>query len=274
MRYVLSNPSIGELRRFSRADTLVGFDFDGVLAPIAARPQGAGMRASTHRLLRTLAELRPCLVLSGRARADLAAKLAGSGIRLLVGNHGAEPWIGAAAIRASVVEWERRLARRLPDLDGLWVENKGLSLTIHYRQCRDKQAARAGIVEAVSRFTTARVMEGKQSYGVVSRRAPNKGDALVAVAKRLQFSRAVYVGDDVTDEDAFAAASERFPVFSIRVGTEGNTCASFYLHHQAEIDRLLGILIEASGRPPEQPVAVRSGLPTSRSRRKPARAPD
>jgi trehalose 6-phosphate phosphatase len=246
MRYALSPPSVEILYRLVRSKALLAFDFDGTLAPIAASPKLACMRPGTRDLLRRLAKLRTCVVLSGRSREDLRGKLGGTGVLHLAGNHGAEPWRGAGQIRKEVSRWERIVASGLPRLAGVWIENKSLSLTIHYRQCRRKREAREGVAEAVRPLCNVRLIEGKESVSIVSQRAPHKGTALLAAAARLGFDKALYVGDDETDEDVFALSPEALPVFSIRVGRRNRSHASYYLRNQEEVDELLSQLLHAS----------------------------
>ncbi len=92
MLYVLSRKSKTLLRELTASKALLAFDFDGTLAPIVDDPGRARMRSRTRRLLRRLASAYPCAVISGRSRADLRERLAGTGIRRTIGNHGAEPW--------------------------------------------------------------------------------------------------------------------------------------------------------------------------------------
>ena len=246
MHYALSASSRELIRRFAGPDTLLAFDFDGTLAPIVSQPDRARLRPVTRMLLRRLAEHHTCLVLSGRSRNDLRHMLDGTGIRHLIGNHGAEPWEGARQVRRQVDHWQQVLAAELPDLAGLWVENKTFSLTAHYRQCSAKRAARAWIAEVARSLKGARLVEGKESVSIVSRSAPHKGTALKTAMTRLKFDRALYVGDDETDEDAFAAGSKTRPVFSIRVSRKKDSAATHFLRNQHEIDDLLRQILGAS----------------------------
>src|SRR5580698_1326087 len=90
MRYLLSGNARTILTRLARERTLCAFDFDGTLAPISVSPERAKMRDSTRRLLASLAALYPCIIVSGRARADLLGKLDGVPVERVIGNHGAE----------------------------------------------------------------------------------------------------------------------------------------------------------------------------------------
>jgi trehalose 6-phosphate phosphatase len=243
MRYALSARSRKVLSHFAASRVLFAFDFDGTLAPIVNDPERACMRRTTRRLLSRLARIRTCAALSGRSRADLAVKLAGTGIQHLIGNHGAEPWAGAQRLRRAVRQWERELVRRLPDLPGLWVENKGLSLTVHYRRCRQKAEALSAIVQAVQSLPDVRLIRGKEAVSVVSQDAPHKGMALMAEWSRLKCDGALYVGDDETDEDVFALPDRERDLLTIRVGRKNTSRAGYFLRNQAEVDELLRLLV-------------------------------
>jgi trehalose 6-phosphate phosphatase len=93
MKYLLAHANRAILARHLAANVALVFDFDGTLAPIVSDPEAAAMRAETRTLLRALSCRFPCAVISGRARDDVAPRLAGTGIACVVGNHGAE-WGG------------------------------------------------------------------------------------------------------------------------------------------------------------------------------------
>jgi trehalose 6-phosphate phosphatase len=259
MRHALSPDSIGELKRFLAAGAVLAFDFDGTLAPIVRDPDMACMRPNTRLLLCRVARVHPCLVISGRSLAGLQRKFEGTGIDRLIGNHGAEPWPEADRIRTEVSIWERTLAAQLPALEGLWIENKGLSLTVHYRVCKRKTAARIAIREAARLLPGIRLVGGKQAVSFVSERAPNKGTALEALLIESGCRRALYVGDDDTDEDVFAICGGPLSLFTIRVGRKSRSAAAHFLRGQSEIDKLLRVLLDSV-----------NGLPASPSLRPPA----
>ena len=75
MRYVLTRKSEEAVRRFLASPVLLAFDFDGTLAPIVGDPDRARLRPATRRLLRRVADAWPCVVISGRSRADVERKL-------------------------------------------------------------------------------------------------------------------------------------------------------------------------------------------------------
>ena len=92
------------------------------------------------------------------------------------------------------------------------MEDKGLSLTLHYRQSPRKAEARRRILAATRDLKQVRVFGGKQVVNLVPDKAPNKGEALAAERDRLGCNWVLYVGDDENDEDAFALDGNIVPV--------------------------------------------------------------
>ncbi len=251
MHWALSRSSREDLRSLLEADVLLAFDFDGTLAPIVDDPERARMGGGTRRLLRRLAENRPCLVVSGRSPADLRRRLAGTGIRRIGGNHGAELWDHAPKARRQVSLWAAALAKTLPP--GPRVENNQFSLTVHYRRF---PRARPSVLKAVRLLRGVRVINGKEMVSLGPAKAPNKGTAVRMELARLGFRRALYVGDDETDEDVFALGDR---ILAVRVGWKAGSRARYFLRSQGEIDELLWLV----GR---NPVSRAYPAPTPRPR--------
>lgn len=249
MQYLLSRPCLPVALRLAAERTLCAFDFDGTLSPIAAHPDQAVLRLRTRDLLRSLAQLYPCIVVSGRARSNVLHKLRGVNLAQVVGNHGAETEAPQQS-RQWVEQWRAALELELDPLAGVWVEDKGFSLAVHYRQSAFKAEARRQIMAAARMLGHARVFGGKQVVNVVVKGSPNKGDALAAERDRLGCDWVLYVGDDDNDEDAFALDGN---IVSVRIGRKLRSRARYYLRSQAEIDDLLQLLVRL--REPAAPIA-------------------
>ncbi len=223
---------------------LLVFDFDGTLAPIVLDRAAAALRDSTRALLRKAALVYPTAVVSGRSRSDVAARVAHAPLVAVVGNHGGEPGHEGPdpRVRRRVEAWAAALARALADLGGVEVEDKGITLTVHYRRSRRPESARRRIVEAASALEGARVSGGHAVVNVCPAGMPRKGAAVEKLVARFAAPMAVYVGDDVTDEDAFESPAV---AVSIRVGRSRDSSARYYLDEQADLDALLDALIAA-----------------------------
>lgn len=241
MNWALGPAGVEWLEAWLQQRPLLAFDFDGTLAPIVAAPAAAAMTDTTAALLRQLALRLPCVVLSGRARSDLQHRLRGISLAEVVGNHGSEPWLDPEPLRRWTSHAVPRLRKHLAHVAGVEVEDKELSLSIHYRRA----FARAEVIAVVQRLALelgpGTLIRGKYVLNLLPPMALNKGQALLRVMGQLARTHAVYVGDDVTDEHAFALGG-RHGVLGIRVGRRRDSLAELYLRQQGEIDRLLSLL--------------------------------
>jgi len=229
------------LAEFAASNVLLAFDFDGTLAPIVSEPPQARMRSETSRLLAEVARLYPCIVVSGRAHSDLLGRLDGIPVRGVVGNHGVEPWETSQELADEVQRWRPVLERKLRALPGVTIEDKSFSVSVHYRRARDKERARARILDAAAALGDVRVIGGRQVVNILPPGAPDKGTALVSERERLECESAIYVGDDETDEDVFGL-EDPIRLLGIRVGPSPTSAAEYSINSQAQIDELLRVL--------------------------------
>jgi len=242
MVHILAKRHVSRLSEFASSNVILAFDYDGTLAPIASDPEFAPMRSKTRRLLRAVAQRYPSVVISGRARADLARCVDSVPVWHLSGNHGLEPWGENPAYAVQIEKWVRHLELRLAHYPGVVVENKIYSLTIHYRHARPRRPVQRAVDRAVGALRGARTIPGKEAISVLPRGSVDKGAALERARRLLHCAVAIYVGDDDTDEDAFAAARPD-RLLAIRVGLRHRSRARYYLRDQREIDQLLETLI-------------------------------
>jgi trehalose 6-phosphate phosphatase len=222
--------------------TMLAFDFDGTLAPIVRSPGSAAMRRGTRALLREVARLYPCAILSGRAVGDLRSRFDGVPVRWFIGNHGAEGVTRAAPDRERVLRWRKALRPVAARNGGVTIEDKRLSLAIHYREATDGARARRAILNVASALQGARVVPGKRVINLVPVEAPDKGAALAALVARVRPEMVLFAGDDETDEDAFQRGLD-VPYVTVRVGRTVRTHARFFVGGQKAVDRLLMALL-------------------------------
>ncbi len=240
---ILADAQREVLARFAASNVLLAFDFDGTLSPIVAQPADACLREETRRLLVAVSNHYPCVIISGRKRDDVSARVEGIFWREVVGNHGLEGTSNHDALRPIVEGWRERLATTLAAEEGLILEDKALSLSIHYRLAPHEDAARTFILRALGSLGDgARIVPGKQVFNVIPKGAPHKGTALRALQARVGAATAIFVGDDVTDEDVFEDAADD-GLLSIRVGESADTAAPYFLRDQDAIDALLERLL-------------------------------
>lgn len=248
MRYLLSKTSRLILAQLAQEQTLCAFDFDGTLAPIVENPDQAILSDRTRRLLGRLAALYPTIILSGRARADLLGRLGGLPLERVFGSHGAEREGPKPKRKPHVRRWKAALELELGPVPGLWVEDKGLSLAVHYRQSPRRSEVLRQILRATQMLERARVFGGKYVVNIVVDGDPHKGTALVAERDRLRCDSVLYVGDDQNDEDAFAIGGR---IVAVRIGRTSRSRACYYLRSQSEMDALLEFMVtlrESCGR--------------------------
>ena len=186
-------------------------DLDGVLAPIAPRPELAAVPEETRAELRRLAG-RYLLVgcLSGRAGEDARRLLGVAGVEV-VGNHGLELEPRATAFTARVA--------RFRDTVSWPVEDKGLSLSYHYREAADEGAAAAELEDVAERARAAGLVArwGRKVLEIRPAVEADKGTAVRALLARTGATRGLYAGDDTTDLDAFAGLASADLDYSLRV---------------------------------------------------------
>lgn len=227
----------------ARPDWAYFLDMDGTLIEIAETPAAAETDASLLDLIRRL--LVACqgavALVSGRAMADLDRRLAGLNLPL-AGQHGLERRDAAgnhfrhAAPEAAKQEIALRLQPLLQRHPGLLLEDKGLSMAVHYRQAPQLAAYVHRLLRSLvnGRAETLQLLKGKRVVEI----KPvgfDKGTAIEAFLTEAPFRgrRPVYIGDDATDEHGFAAVN-RCDGISIKVG-HGRSQARYRLPDVASV---------------------------------------
>jgi trehalose 6-phosphate phosphatase len=207
------------VRRAERAGVFL--DFDGSLSAIVARPElAAPVAGARGALVALVARYSLVAVVSGRPADELARLLDVDGITYQ-GLYGMEE--AATDITLTLLPSVERAAALVPEA---WVEDKRISVAVHYRAARDPRAARRALVSALEPIAAAaglEVMEGKMVLELVPADLPMKGGAVERLARERELDAVLYAGDDVADIDAFAALdrlSER-GVLAVRVAVKG-----------------------------------------------------
>ena len=243
MKDILAQAQREVLAQLAWSNVLLGFDYDGTLAPIVTDPARAKLGLRTRRLLAELARSYPCVVISGRALGDIRPKLAGVELRGIIGNHGLEPLSATDKLASTVRRWRTELALHLDGVAGVQIEDKLYSLAIHFRRSRQRRLARAAIARALDQLGPVRIIGGKCVVNVVPLGAPHKGIALERERERLGCDTAFFLGDDVTDEDVFAL-DQPGRLLTVRVGNSRVSHASYYLRSRNDVDELLRRFID------------------------------
>jgi len=202
-------------------------DFDGTLVPLQADPAACHLTPSQASTLTALAGV-PGLhitIVSGRRLIDLQSRVGIAGLGY-VGNHGLEIATpshnfvhpGALALVTRLARWQSTLQGKLERFVGAWIENKRLSLSIHYRnlaECRrqDFLAVIESYRSAITEDGQLLISDAKQVVEIRPNLAWTKGSAIQVVDDYIndgyintdrKRAKRVYFGDDISDEDAFA----------------------------------------------------------------------
>jgi trehalose 6-phosphate phosphatase len=256
---LFSPEGLAALERLSHQSTLYAFDFDGTLAPIVDRPDDASAQPSTVALLARLGPLVPTVLISGRSVDDVRQRIEFTPLHL-IGNHGAEGLPdalhhsladsvsanhGNAQHREIVQQWLEQWPAAIGDMhanQGIVVEIKSYSLSIHYRMAHDHEAARGLVMKAIAALDPQpRVIGGKCVFNLLPEGALDKGQALAALVRIEHCEAAFFIGDDVTDEAGFHDAPASW--VTVRVGASGDSAARFFIEDQGDIDRCLETLL-------------------------------
>ena len=230
-----------------RRRPLLAFDFDGTLAPIVERPDDARVAQELAQRMELLAQRLPVAIVTGRSVADVRGRL-GFSPRFVVGNYGAEGPEGddGLGLDGSALDGVRaRLAAHAADLRaaGIQVEDKRLSLTLHYRSAPDPGEAVARIDSLLAQLDSGvRTFGGKCVVNVVLAAAPDKADAMRSLVRRAACSAAVFVGDDSSDEAVFAHSPANW--LTVRIGLDDpGSRAAFFLSGPHEMRPLLDAML-------------------------------
>lgn len=226
-----SPPPLGDIAR-----PALFLDFDGTLVDLAATPGGITVPDYLEAAIVRLAERLGgrLAIVTGRYVADLRKHIPQCTV-VISGSHGAEiespegsPVSGKEPPRVGdgLLAEARAFAQRH---DGLFLEEKALGLGFHYRACPEKAADVKGFARALARDHDLFLRDGKM-LAELSTTDDNKGDGVRAIMAQPPFKGGtpIFVGDDVTDEDGFAAV-DAMGGYAIVVGDREETKARFRL---------------------------------------------
>lgn len=239
-------------------------DYDGTLSPIAPRPEMATLPAGTREVLQRLAGEIPVVIISGRGREDVASLVGLDGLAY-AGSHGFDiagpsPAPGAPPLRLEVGEGvpERigraaeRLRQDLEGIEGVLVEPKRFAVSVHFRLADPAEVPRIerAVDAAVAAHPGLRKAHGKMLFELRPDLDWDKGRALLWLLGALGLDRPevlpFYIGDDITDEDAFREVAGRG--IGILVAEEPrDTAAEYQVRDTEEVRVFLERLAERSG---------------------------
>ncbi len=237
-------------RQIQEAASIALFlDFDGTLTPLVSDPAGAELDERVRQTLAAISQNDRAVVaiVSGRALDRLLAYV-GLPDLIYAGNHGleiegrglsfVEP--AAAAARGKLQAITQTLEAELRPVPGAFVEYKGLTTSVHYRNVAETDRARVErtVRDAMAPASdTFRLATGKLLWEVLPKTDWNKGSAVRWILDRIgEEPLSICFGDDRTDEDAFRALPDGL---TFKVGCEGGTDAKYRVAGPAAVEEFL-----------------------------------
>jgi trehalose 6-phosphate synthase/phosphatase len=227
-----------------RENIFLFLDYDGTLTPIVDTPDKALMTKPMRSLIRELRDKLPVAIISGRSLKDVMNMVKIKEM-IYAGNHGAEVWygnrlvIGHSGSKEKLNDIISKLQKSLASIKGVIVEDKGITASIHFRNVSPEDQSRLfnifwSITNKHKRYF--RVTSGRKVLEIRPVGIWNKGDAVNMIWKKFDKSRLpIYIGDDVTDEDAFKVLKGEG--ISIAIGKSLD--ADYYLKNQKELRKFL-----------------------------------
>ncbi|HHQ44761.1 MAG TPA: trehalose-phosphatase [Candidatus Altiarchaeales archaeon] len=254
MKHALEEWDFIESRIFSGKKIILLLDYDGTLTHIVENPGDAVLDGRIRSVLREISGYKQIVlgVLSGRRLADVMELVGVNGI-YYCGNHGLEVNGPGTEFMLEEEDFFREkissavevLRESMKNQEGVSVEDKGLSVVVHYRRAveEDAEAIQRVFMDSVKKHLESgfRVCKNKKTLELLPDTQYDKGTAVVEIKRQVEKEaggdvRTIYVGDDATDEDAFRSLGEND--VGIVVGRE-NSCAKYFLLDVSEVWKFL-----------------------------------
>jgi len=239
--------------RLEGKQTALFLDYDGTLTPIVERPEQADLPPEMRAILKTLVERCTVAIVSGRGLKDVQKRVALEGL-YYAGSHGFEiDGPGQERIRnekgsealPALNAAENELRSLLTGIQGALVERKKYSVAVHYRRVAAGQVEMVASVvdDVLQRHSELRKGYGKKVFELQPNIEWDKGRAVLWLMERLGLRgaavRPIYIGDDVTDEDAFRVLQELGAGIVVHGGEERSSYARYGLVDPEEVLRFL-----------------------------------
>ncbi len=247
-----------EVEKILGSNLLLLSDYDGTLTPIVERPQDAVLSEGMREILNKISKRYPIGIISGRSLTNIKKVVGIDGI-YYSGNHGFE--ISGPDVELTKGEAERAgptiseicfaIKARATQFKGMIVEDKGPTASVHYRMVAEEKVQELKelfneLVESSVREGRIRVTRGKKVLEIRPNVDWDKGRAVEwlidVVSKERGEIYPIYLGDDVTDEDAFLVLKGKG--LTVLVTQEGRKSdAEYYLRNTEEVEEFLRELI-------------------------------
>jgi len=232
-------------------------DYDGTCTPIVSTPQQAVLPASMRKTIRELTDHYKIGIVSGRSIEDVRSRVDIDNI-YYAGSHGFEVVdpLGksivnkdAKRVRRILDQVYRKLKERLRNIPGALVEHVKFSISAHYRLVSSHHFpfVKRAVDDVLKQYKSLRKTTGKKVFEIRPKSNWDKGKAVNLILRLLGFDKkrgmVIYIGDDVTDEDAFRITRQKG--IGIRVASEHKpTLAHYVVKNPSEVKEVLEFLID------------------------------
>jgi len=246
--------------QLTQKDVFVFLDYDGTLTPIVATPDLAVLSDEMRGVVQKLASRYTVSVVSGRATDDVRSKVQINGI-FYAGSHGfeivdpggkVEVNQEAQGIRSVIDEVHEKLSGKLKNVSGALVENVKYTISSHYRLVSESDFPKVekAVQDILKEYPNLRKTDGKKVFELRPKIDWHKGKAVNWILNVLKYHPdehlAIYIGDDVTDEDAFAALEGKG--FGILVADPlRSSKAKYFIRDPQDVKKVLEYLIQLKG---------------------------
>lgn len=248
--------------KIDKDSLFIFLDFDGTLAPIVSHPQLAKLSLPIKNLLKQLSKKYSgkVSIISGRRLKDLRLRVRIKNL-IYAGNHGFEitglpkgkiPGLNKQYL-SDIKLIVKLMQKELSSVSGVYIEDKGVTVSVHYRNVDSKKIQHFkkvinAILKDFIKTESISVKLGKKVIEIRPHIKWNKGTAakLILEHQRTKLKKTsqwvpIYIGDDVTDEDAFKQLGPK--AITTRVGIKKQSAARFYLRSQNEVVLVLKELL-------------------------------
>lgn len=213
METVSAVPSIVKdaLRVLAEKPSALITDIDGTISRIVPRPEDAVVSERARDSLRRLSRLVSFVAIVTGRQETVARRMVGVEDLTYVGNYALDAATSMLLSEASVAQAKETIRPLLQPFPCVTLEEKGISFTLHYRNC-DEPEIRDRLLEVIRPITETagvRVLEGKQVIEIAPADLPHKGVAIARLLRDNGVRGVVYLGDDLSDWPVFAEVRRR-----------------------------------------------------------------
>ena len=265
-QYIFDKDNILE-RHLTNRELFLFLDYDGTLAPIAETPDKALLSQEMRDVVTGLSERSGChlAVISGRTLADLKKMIhipnityAGSHGFEIEGTHLNFESLISTEYLADLTAIKEQLHAKLSAIEGIWLEDKGIIVTLHFRLAGEKGEYLANeifrtICQSYVDRHRIKIIEGKKVLEVRPPIKWDKGEAAFWILSKWQMEKnknqvvTIYLGDDNTDEDAFKMLDNK--AVKVRVEESVRSFADYHLKNQQEVFIFLNTILTLINKP-------------------------